>query len=146
MMGRGLWLLTAQAKKDEGRTLAIWGARVALAATALQLPLGMWVLVQMPSVAKQSVLGDDLAGSLMLLGSIIAALILLHHLATVAMGDAAPRVVFRSIVLLLVVVVLMTGTMHRVNKATHTVARIENTAVIIANQLEGNMQKKESTI
>ena len=99
MMGRGQWLLAVRAKPDEGGTLAIWGARVALGATALQLPLGTWVLIQMPPVAQQSVLGDDLAGSLMLLGSILAALILLHHLATVAMGDVAPNVISRSIAL-----------------------------------------------
>ena len=49
----------AEEAKDRKR-YSIWGARLALAVTVCQLPVGLWVLSQLPRAAQQNVLGGDL--------------------------------------------------------------------------------------
>ena len=77
----------------------------------------MWTLVQTPAEAKDSILGPDVVGLSMLLGSLLAAVILLHQLAMLLVSAPAPGAVRRCVALLLVLVWLMTGTLQRINQA-----------------------------
>jgi hypothetical protein len=96
--------------------VARWGAGIALAATLLQLPLGVWVLVEMPPAVQQSLLGQDGVATTMLVGSIIAAVALMHQLAAALLANAERKFVLRSLVLTVLTVLMMTGTLHRANE------------------------------
>lgn len=104
--------------EKHGRRVVTRGARIALVATIIQLPLGVWLLAQMPPASQQSILGDDLVGTVMLLGALFAALTVLYPLVSIALGDPTSTAVTKSVVLMLLIVLLMTGTMYRANQAT----------------------------
>ncbi len=98
-------------------------ARWALAASLAQLPIGMGVLFTVPERSRGALMGGDMTGSLLFALAIVATLGLLHHLAAAAFGDVAPPQVYRSIVLIVSVVLLMTAALER------TRARSRDTAV-----------------
>ena len=100
---------------DTARLVA-GGARVALSATLLQLPVGVWVLVELPSPSRERLLGGDLPGTLVFGVSLVAAFGLLHHLAAAALGDVEPAQVRRTCGLMTLVVVLMTWVMARADR------------------------------
>ena len=95
------------------RQLISSGAWIALVASVTQLAIGMWVLMQLPLSVRNSLVGDDWLASGTFVLSIGAALGLMHVLSSVAMGEASHTAVWRSTVLMLTVVVLMTGTLTR---------------------------------
>ena len=115
--------------EDAGGCLRVvgWGARLALATSLLQLPVGLWVLGELRSY--DSLLGADLVATVLFAVSLLGVLRLLHLLAAVALGDHETRQVVESIALMLIVVTLMTGVLHRVDRhadaARRAVARQE---------------------
>lgn len=92
-------------------------ARVALFATLLQIPVGIWVFLQLPVGAREQVLGTDPTSLFLFGGALISALGLLHHLAALAMGDLTCRQVYRAGILLVLTTVMMTGMLHRTRTA-----------------------------
>ena len=96
-----------------GDRVAVWGGRIALVPTLLQILVGIWVLAALPSVMQQRLLGADLLASGLMAASIIAALYLMHQLSAVAMGDTSPRQLKLAVWMMIVVVVLMTATARR---------------------------------
>jgi len=92
------------------------GAWVALVASLAQLAIGLWVLVEMPIVTRNLLLGSDWLGTGLLFVSIVATFALLHLLATVALGETSDAAVRRSAWLLLVIVLLMAGVLVRVRR------------------------------
>lgn len=102
--------------KLDWRRMAIWGARVALAPTLLQLLAGTCVLLTLPAWMRDRLLGQDLLATILFAASMIAALALMHRLAAVAMGDTQRREIIGAMVLLVVVVLLMVGTLQRARK------------------------------
>ncbi len=93
--------------------LAVWGGRLALVPTLLQIPVGLWVMMQLPPLRQSQLMGRDVPGSVLLAGGVLGALWLLHVLIGMAVGEANRKAVRRSLVLLIVVVVLMTGALRR---------------------------------
>jgi hypothetical protein len=89
----------------------VWGARIALAATLVQIPVGLWLLLETPE--RDRLLGGDALGTGLLLAAITATFVLLHHLTAAATGDAGRRHVVWSAGLLVAVVILMDGTLAR---------------------------------
>jgi hypothetical protein len=117
----GVWVMAcASRRSDSGdgvnpeQPVVRWGARLALLATLIQLPVGVWVLVELPTVTQQQLMGQDWLGAAMLAGSIILAIALLHHLAAAAFGTPSRKSIVWSLVLMLAIVLLMTGTLHRI--------------------------------
>jgi hypothetical protein len=81
------------------------GAALALVATAAQLPLGVWVLIERPE--RELYLGGNLLVTALFIAALVPALGLLHYLAAVALGEATRPAVARAAALLASVVVLM---------------------------------------
>jgi hypothetical protein len=92
---------------------AIWGGRLALAAALLQLPAGVWVLLNLPGAVRDQFLMTDWATTGLFAGGVLVMLALLHHLAATALGDSQRPVVVRSMVLTALLFVLMVGAGHR---------------------------------
>jgi hypothetical protein len=89
------------------RRLAVW----ALAATVLQIPVGLWLLISTADAARESMMGANLLASLCFAGGVMAALWLLQTLVMLTLGedDGAVR---RAGYLLVVVTVLMSATLR----------------------------------
>lgn len=98
--------------------VGIQGARLALGATLLQVPVGIWLVTQLPPGEVSAVMGDDLAATGMFGLALLASLALLHQLAAAAFGETGARTVRRAMLLLLVVVCLMTGVSRRIRLQT----------------------------
>ncbi len=99
-------------------TIVRLGSRIALAATGLQLPVGLWLLVRLDGLTQQRLIGGDAAATALLLASLVAAFGLLHRLASDAFGDVqdARRQARRTFLLMLLVVLLMTAMLRRVQR------------------------------
>jgi hypothetical protein len=85
-----------------------WAGCLALAAALLQVPVGIWVLVNMPN--NRVLMGDDLLATGMFIAAVIAALGLMQHLAAIAFGDLTRKNVVTALALYVMVIVLMTTT------------------------------------
>lgn len=95
------------------QNLAISAGRVALAASVLQIPVGMWLLSVLPSTQQTDLLGNDLVSTLLLVTALLATWMLLQELAAIAWGDLHPSATWRSAIYLLVVILLMSGALIR---------------------------------
>ena len=90
------------------RRAAMWGARIAIVPGLLQIPVGFWMISQMPAAVQRRIMGSDgLAGVLLLL-SVAIALWLLHQLSALAIGELTPRLMARTVLLTVILVVMMT--------------------------------------
>jgi hypothetical protein len=96
------------AEAAEAMQAGSWTARLALSATLVQIPVGIWVLLNMPN--NPVLMGDNLPATGMFLAAVVAAFGLLHHLAALAFGDLTRKNVVASLALYLMVIVLMTTT------------------------------------
>ena len=94
--------------------VARWGGRIALPPTLAQLLAGLYVLFHLPEWARDELLGGELASTGLLAASVAASLGLMHQLAAVSMGDTRRPAVIRSMALITLVVLLMSGTLQRV--------------------------------
>lgn len=112
-----IWLACRLARQGHpeanARRIAVWGARVSLVPTLLQLASGVWVLVAMPAANRDLLLGEDWLGTLLFALSLFATLALVHRLVAVALGAFHDRELVGCVVLTLLVVTLMAGVRHR---------------------------------
>lgn len=92
------------------------GAWIAFAASLAQLAVGAWVLVQLPGLARNGLIGDDWLATGLFLLSLVVAFGVLHGLARVGLGDTSEAAVRRCTALLLLLVVLMAGTVTRTRR------------------------------
>ena len=108
----GVFLFWLVRKEEEAESFLVLGARVALVATALQLPVGLWLLFVTPQEAQTRLVGGDALTSGLFVVSLFCAFYLLQNLASIAFGEVSERLLKRSAALLIVTVVLMSGTLH----------------------------------
>ncbi|MBB75776.1 MAG: hypothetical protein CMJ75_14820 [Planctomycetaceae bacterium] len=131
------------------RQLVTTGGRLALAATLLQVPVGTWVLFELPHSAWDRLTGSDLAGSLFLWISLLASVWLLHTLTALALGDTSRKTLYTAIWAMLIVIFLMTGALRRMSpprvpivtrqpcrERPFTEAPVTHTALYPASQLQ----------
>src|SRR5688572_10061311 len=59
------------AERSDTDRLVVIGARIALAASLIQLAVGVWVLVQLPNMVRSALLGDDWTGTAFFLLSVL---------------------------------------------------------------------------
>ena len=85
---------------------------MALIATLLQLPVGVWLLLDLPSQQQASLLGGNWGAVVLLVTSLTAALALLHHLAAVSIGELRTALIVRAVLLMATVILLMCGTLE----------------------------------
>jgi len=87
-------------------------AWVALAVTAIQLPVGIWLLVSLPSSTRTSMMGDSAIASLAFVGALLMTFLLLQRLLTIAIGTVGPRDLRQACWILGMLVLLMTTTLY----------------------------------
>jgi hypothetical protein len=94
-----------------------WGGRLALVAALLQLPVGVWVLLNLPAAVRDQLLTSDWPATLLFACGVLTMLALLHHLAAAALGDTQRATVVRCMVLTAALFLLMVGAGHRARAA-----------------------------
>lgn len=116
MVGALRW--RAASESDARRRVASWGARIALAAVAGQLLAGLHLLFQLSSGARQRLMGEEALASLLFAAALLITVMLLHRLAAIAFGDAEPRQIVISAILIGLAMLLMVATRHRTRQET----------------------------
>lgn|GEM_PF-1725062 len=106
-----------EAERADAQRLAVWGARMALIPTVLQVVAGTWLTFQLPDSTRRELMGGDWVGSGCFAAAILASLYLMHSLAATALGDTDTQVMRRSIGLVVVVILLMVTVRHRAREA-----------------------------
>jgi hypothetical protein len=106
-----LW--PAQGENADVADQSVWRplAVAALAMSLLQLPVGAWLTATSSPAMRNALLGGELYASACFLAGVLAALWLMHTLALIALGDAAPAMRRRAGWSLAVVALLMTATL-----------------------------------
>lgn len=108
----GVFLFRLAGKIETPRPFHILGARWALAATAMQLPTGLWLMMTTPPAQQSRLVGGDTIVTGLFLTSMISGFYLLQTLAAISFGEDDAKLPRRSEWLLLGTVFLMTGTLH----------------------------------
>ena len=93
--------------------LGVWGARVGLIAAMLQVLLGGYLIMQVPRLVRDQLLGGDTITAVVFAGSILGAIALMHQLAAVAWGELGPQQIRRCLLFTFLVMFLMTAARHR---------------------------------
>ncbi len=92
-------------------------AGVALLVTAVQLPVGIWLLVSLPQSTQTSMMGDNAIASLAFVGALLLSFVLLQRLLTIAIGPVEPRFEPRELRfvgwIVVSLVLLMTTTLYK---------------------------------
>ena len=112
IMWRAWRLMRAQSDNPKASSLALWGGRIAAAPTILQLPIGIWLVLELPGAVQNEFTGGSILTSSLFAASLLAALWLMHQLLAVAFGSIQPRSLVLAMLSMIVVVVLMTGTLR----------------------------------
>lgn len=116
-----LWLLS---KSCEGKSneelweksalpLSRRAAGVALLVTAVQLPVGIWLLVSLSQSTRTSMMGDSAIASLAFVGALLLSFVLLQRLLTIAIGTVEPRDLRLVGWIVVSLVLLMTTTLYK---------------------------------
>jgi len=116
------WLasqVSSASEQESTRSWTVFGGRVALVATILQLLSGLHLLAVLGEPARDAMLGGDMAAVGCFMGGMIASVALLHRLAAVALGEPTNGDVKSATVTLVLVVVLMTGMLQTSRQATY---------------------------
>ena len=92
--------------------VAGWGAWLALVPSVLQLLVGLWVFLQLPDRSRSGLMGGSMPATIVFALGLLAALRLMHLLASIALGDRRPRQLVSAIATMGVTVLLMSATLH----------------------------------
>jgi hypothetical protein len=113
VMGLALRQSATSRSGEAAAPLLRLGAVWALVPTFLQIPVGLWVIMEMPPAAREPLLGSDLLATGLFATSVLLALWLMHSLSAIALGNKRPAEVRRAVSAMLFLVVLMAGTRLR---------------------------------
>jgi hypothetical protein len=103
-------------------------AGTALAATVLQIPVGIWLLLASDDAAQQSMMGGSWLATIGLAGGVWVALGVMQSLAAIAWDGTDRRQLYRACVLLALTVLLMSMTLRSSRRADAPVAAVERAA------------------
>ena len=109
-----LWRMRFERESKDAARVAIWGARLALVPTLAQIPIGLWLIAQLPSDVQHRLLGADVAVTSLLLISIVVALALMHQLSAAALGDTRRGTLVKVVFTMVIVIILMTAVLQRI--------------------------------
>jgi hypothetical protein len=109
------WQRAGEAESAE--RMAVWGGRVALLPTILQLPVGLWTLATLPAGAQSQLMGENALGTLLFLAALFAAFWLVNDLVRIALREVGGPLLIRAMAALVVTVVLMTMTQRQTRVA-----------------------------
>jgi len=116
-----LWLASKTNNGDEEKSTSLStsilplsrrAAWAALIVTAMQIPVGSWLLVSLPPSARASMMGYSAIASLAFVGALLLTFLLLQRLLTIAIGTVEPRDLRQASWILVVLVLLMTATLY----------------------------------
>jgi hypothetical protein len=88
--------------------VARWGGWWALVPSVMQLPVGLWTLMTMPTAAQSQLMGESTSGTLLFITALLASLWLLNELVHVSLGEVTRPLLVRAMAAMLVTVTLMT--------------------------------------
>ncbi len=125
------------AQADETARLASWGAQFAVVSALLQVPTGAYLLVQIHSVSRDQLLGEDALSLSFFCAGVLVAIWLMHTLAAVAWGEINSRSVAHSVLLTVAVVLLMVSMRHRARHAVYRQLETSNTSASIEAETNG---------
>lgn len=108
----GLFLSWLVRKDAERLVFDRTGARLSVAATALQLPVGLWLLAVTAPAPQNRLLGGELLTTSFFVASMLSAFYLLQNLAVLAFGDEDSRLATRCRWLMFLTVLMMSATLH----------------------------------
>lgn len=108
----GVFLFRLASQLESPQTFYRLGARWGLAATAMQLPTGLWLMMTTPPALQSRLVGGDIVVTGLFLVSMICAFYLLQTLAAISFGEDDLKLPSRSEWLMVATVFLMTGTLH----------------------------------
>lgn len=121
--GVGLMLLARAGEGGSAETIVRSGGWLTLAATLAQLPVGVLVLINLPSLERDALLAADPAAGLLFALAMVASLGLLQRAASIGLGETEPRAVRTAAVLFALVVLLMVLAQQRAMNLADPVAR-----------------------
>jgi hypothetical protein len=129
-----MWLSARVESPAERKALTRLGATIALVATVAQLPVGVWVALELPEASRNALLGNDLAASMLFGLSLLLVLHLLHTLAAIALGEIDRSHVRSAALVTAVLVLLMVGartrTEPRLGREQAQLGKIQQAAVL----------------
>jgi hypothetical protein len=114
-------------RNDDAQWVAISGARWALGATLLQLPVGLWVLVSLPTTMQNELVGSNPLGLVVFASGLVAALWLTRELVTISMGEWQRAGIIRAMLGMLLTITLMTAS-HDIARQKRQVSRAAETS------------------
>jgi hypothetical protein len=114
LLGYALRVRRLGGTESDAHRVARWGGWIALVPSLAQIPVGLWLVVALPQDLQARVLGGDVAAVVLLGTSVVLAIFLLQDLAAIALGDVQRKYLMRSMLLMVLVVVLMTGVLRRI--------------------------------
>lgn len=106
----GAWIMFKYRKLDI-RWPVQMGARFALLATALQMAVGLWVVISLPSNRQDLVMGGNLVATSMLCVSLGLSVFLLNKLTAVSIGEPTSKDTVQATHTMMLIVGLMTLTL-----------------------------------
>jgi len=104
---------------DPFRRLQFRGALTALVTTLLQWPVGVTVLLFLPEVSRNELLGDQWAAAMLFALSLAAVVMLMHRAATAVIDRPTVQVVRSMLLWLGTTIVLMTAVRHFAREAAY---------------------------
>lgn len=122
-----------EARRASADRLRRRGAQIALTATLVQWPVGMFVLVSLPDGVRGAMLGDDARLTVLFVVSLGAVIVVMHRLAAASFGEVGRRSMRSALWWLGVTVVLMTAVRHYVRTTSRPVAAVATRGALEAS-------------
>lgn len=113
LLGFALRLRRRGADEEDVQRVAAWGGQIALVPSLVQIPVGLWLTASLSRPLQSAVTGNDTLATVLLLASIGLALWMMQTLAAIAIGDSQRSQLIKAMALMVVVITLMSGTLHR---------------------------------
>ena len=108
----GVLLFWTSSHARLAKTATVTGAWFALAATGIQIASGLWLLMVTPPASMSRLMGGEVLPTSLLVASILCAFYLLQMLASVAFGETDRKSLRWTTAMMLLTVVMMTGTLY----------------------------------
>ena len=135
-----LWHLSRSSEaswKEFALPVSRRAAWIALFYSAMQVPVGLWLLISLPQSARMAMMGNSAMASLAFIGALLLTFLLIQRLLTIAVGSVQPSDLPHVAWLLAALVLLMTATLHdsrkksgpASTKAANTEAAVEHNGI-----------------
>lgn len=117
-MRRPVGALSAGESSTDKVRLARHAGWWTLVPSLAQLPVGLWTLMRLSPAAQFQLLGHSTLGTLLLVGSLAAALWLINELVHITLGEPTKPLLQRATVAMLATIVLMTAMQQHTRQPT----------------------------